>query len=49
MKMVTALKNYENQKKQNYQSKFNNTKGCEEDNRNDGQDDPQEEETWFFL
>ena len=49
MKMVTALKNYENQKNQNYQSKFNNAKGCEEDDRNDGQDDPEEEETRFFL
>ena len=32
-----------------YQGKLNNTKGCEEDDRNDGQDDPQEEETRFFL
>ena len=32
-----------------YQGKFNNTKGCEEGDRNDGQDDPQEEETRFFL
>ena len=32
-----------------YQGKLNNTKGCEEDDRNDGQDDPEEEETRFFL
>ena len=32
-----------------YQGKLNNTKGCEEDDRNDGQDDPQEEEPRFFL
>ena len=32
-----------------YQGKLNNTKGCEEDDCDDGQDDPEEKETRFFL